>query len=773
MNWLKLKRVVAKILIISIIFTSLPFRQFSTAWATSVDPQDPASTPSTKATNGLTEEQRAMVREDILNFINQDNKNAVRKYEVDSDDGSGKEYVYAIEMPRVPGNPAPQHGNIVYDSANGLFVYQLKENGTVVKSIPFNVDVAYSQTGNLNAGNYNQYMVTSGSILETNNEFIKIIADSEDNLSGNIVYVATIAGDSEEAVSNVKDVNPPKEGFKFSDITGAIGGFFDWLIVSPIKALVSKIIGKLLIWIAYGIEALVKGIFGDFVTIYQIIFEKVPKLSINYWDSGAEGLNIPGLDAPAPVLKDITSYWYGIFRDIVVLVYLVMLLYIAVRILLSSTGKASQKYKEMLKSWVIGIIILFFFPYVMRYTIIANNSLVAMIEDMSINNADGETMQFDTMLEVRREAEKNNNIVLILVYMIMLGQLIVLLGVYYKRVFMTAFLITIFPIVAGLYIWEKTAKGGSKALSAWTREFVVLVLTQSFHAVIYVVLVDGAYKAFSRSGNWFIFILSVMFLFEAEKIIRSIFGMKSSAGTITELATAGASAWAASKMVKNVFAKDKSKNTDEADKKEAEKEITAAKKEANVNNALNATNLRTGSTIGGSSGSSSTPPPATSLNSDEASALHAAQAVVTNEALKGKTKSGIIAKAFRGTTKVATRATGITLGMTSGLASGSVTQGLSNAVLANEFSGMLSRSAVWIGGYAKGAFAGKVLKRKIISGELDDEFKKVGLDLDSMPTAKANLLRQALAGAGDAARRAGAKNAEIKLVKVIDKNKHP
>lgn len=148
----------------------------------------------------------------------------------------------------------------------------------------------------------------------------------------------------------------------------------------------------------------------------------------------------------------------------------------------------------------------------------------------------------DSMLRIRELALTNKNVSLVSIYFIMIGQTLVLLIMYYKRVFMLAFLITIFPLVAMTFAVDKMGDKKAQSFGIWFKEFVVNVVVQIFHAVVYAVLINACVNSFiaSNGKDWFFMILSQFFLFQGEKILRSIFEIKSKANTIGDLAASAA-----------------------------------------------------------------------------------------------------------------------------------------------------------------------------------------------------------------------------------------
>lgn len=747
--------------------------------------------------------------------------------------------IYALEMPKIPKN-----SGIYYDASTQGYVYYIKNGDDFVGKIPIKIEVLCAPGGTvIDEENYTSYVDAGPSqFFETEDSQLRILK----SVSGEKVsftYAVSINGGTPFVVP---------EGILWAKPNPVGKSIWEWLgeaaqalwdsITAPVKNALATIVNGVLLGIADGIHFLVDEAMGEEgLTVYKVIFNKIDKLDIDFWgiDSGSsifgnsnnnsdlpenpdpEGI-LPADDDPDDkalvknpvrnVLKNIVSYWYNVLSGIGIAIYLVMLLYIGVRILLASTTSSAQKYKEMLTSWLVGVIILTLFPYAMKGIVIVNETFIEILDESAETKLEENQTQTDPPPEnlndkasddamdlIREQAEKDTNIALSIVYIIMIGQLIVLLGVYYKRVFMMAFLITIFPVVATLYVWEKANKGAAGALKTWTKEYTVLIFTQTFHAMTYVILVKSAYEAFLKEGNWFIFILSVIFLFEGERILRSIFGMKSSVNTIGDLAATGAAAWAATRGIGKMFKLDKEKKSeDAADEKDARQEVEEAQRSTAVNNALrnrfnnqhSASDNQQGnlSNNNASNNSQSNVANNTNANSNSNSTntqpqpeenqlnnLDAARALIRQKALEElnrKKGKGILQKGIN----IASRATGITLGMASGMAAGSVKDGMSNAVIANEITGTFGKWAGGIVGYAQGIYRGQRMKMKIRSGAMDQELRNVGFDFggsfDSDPdisSAKARIIREALAAEIAGVRSGGKVKGELKFVKAVEK----
>jgi hypothetical protein len=361
----------------------------------------------------------------------------------------------------------------------------------------------------------------------------------------------------------------------------------------------SKWYGKLVSQLTSVLLSLGDGVFhlmskavGEPITIDKLVFNEVGKVSIDYWDDTDSDDSEKQIKA---FMEPVVTKWYKVFYQIAIVVYMIILVYIGVRILLTvASPEKKAGYKEMFTSWVIGVTILFMFPYVMKYIVIINNAVVKTLDqkaegtgsstskiaemdyfDVSgkygtsdfieyIGNPDTEIIALtrkaadcgttSTEIDVAtgdRVKTKEGDIALALVYLMLLGQTLAILVMYYNRTFMIAFLITIFPLVAMTYAIDKIGDGKNQSFNIWFKEFIVNVIIQMFHAVIYLLVTGAGIKSYLSSGgqNFLFMFLSVLFLFEGEKILRAIFDINSKAGTMSDLAQSGALAFATIKGI--------------------------------------------------------------------------------------------------------------------------------------------------------------------------------------------------------------------------------
>lgn len=265
------------------------------------------------------------------------------------------------------------------------------------------------------------------------------------------------------------------------------------------------------------------------------------------------------LESTAYKLKSTIAKWYMALRTIALVGLLSVLVYIGIRIILSS-GSANNKakYKNMLQDWVVAICILFVLHYMMAFML----NISSRLNDIIRNNVIQKTTEgnnVDVLLtEIRKEIGENLDDASVgntAGYTIMYLMLVVLTGVftvqYFKRVVYMAFLTMIAPMIALTYPLDKIKDNKAQAFSFWLREYIFNCILQTVHLLLYTALISSAFD-FAKQ-NILYAIVAMGFMVPAEKLIKDMFGMKSS----TPVGTLGAAAGGA--VVMSMLNKLKSK----------------------------------------------------------------------------------------------------------------------------------------------------------------------------------------------------------------------
>lgn len=114
------------------------------------------------------------------------------------------------------------------------------------------------------------------------------------------------------------------------------------------------------------------------ISPYEIFSNQVLLFNVNFFDSGNYTESEDGESTLSETLYDTIASWYVTLRNIAIIVMLTILVYVGIRILLSSIASDKAKYKQFLFDWLIGMGLLF----IMHYGMVFANFLVGQITDI-------------------------------------------------------------------------------------------------------------------------------------------------------------------------------------------------------------------------------------------------------------------------------------------------------------------------------------------------------------------------------------------------------
>lgn len=295
----------------------------------------------------------------------------------------------------------------------------------------------------------------------------------------------------------------------------------------------------------------------------------------NYFYINDDGEHIPtSKQNTALDLQNIVSQWYLALRNIAIVLSMSVLLYIGIRMLLSTVAQDKAKYKQMLADWIVSICLLFFMHYIMAFSVAIvkqlNNVLVyeqeqdiqdieaytgaieldkdgkirEKLEDLGREDLIQETKKVDEngsevdtefviwptnlMGQLRIAAQMSygdaSYIGYAICYFILTLLTVFFIFVYLKRVLYMAFLTMIAPLVALTYPIDKISDGQAQAFNKWLKEYIFNLLIQPLHLIIYTVLVSSAFEL--ASTNAIYSLVAIGFLIPAERLMRSFFGFE-------------------------------------------------------------------------------------------------------------------------------------------------------------------------------------------------------------------------------------------------------
>lgn len=307
---------------------------------------------------------------------------------------------------------------------------------------------------------------------------------------------------------------------------------------------------KVLTWfvlkIGEGVYGLISKMAGGYdISIDALIFDQYPNTALSLFKNDADHYQNNPLLVGA---VDSINYIFGVFTKIALIIYMIVLVYLGIRIMLMSTNAGKKaKSKELLLNWVKGIAIIYLFPYVIRYTILLNHGFVTYIYDnldvttgmeASIHSTPGGLTSAtepevpttgNYMNNMYNKAKHYSHLAYALCWFVMLIQLVQFLIVYFNRLIRVIFLIAIFPLVSISYAIDKIGDGKSQAFNHWCKEFILQVFIQSFHAINYVLVMGIVFGL--QYENWFLIVIGITYVAKGGDILRGLFAqMQGGAG---------------------------------------------------------------------------------------------------------------------------------------------------------------------------------------------------------------------------------------------------
>lgn len=239
----------------------------------------------------------------------------------------------------------------------------------------------------------------------------------------------------------------------------------------------------------------------------------------------------------ARALHETIASWYVALRNLAIVGLMLVLVYVGIRIVISSTASDKSKYKQMLMDWLIALCLLFCLHYIMTFTTTIVTEVSSTIAGANAENygnniavkVEGTSYEFNTDLMglIRFKMQSPNGydkLVYLIFYLAMVIYTCLFTFTYLKRVLVMAFLTLISPLVALTYPIDKLRDGKAQAFDMWFKEYIFNALVQPFHLIIYSIFVGSAIDL--AVENPLFAIVALAFLTPAEKLLRKFFGFE-------------------------------------------------------------------------------------------------------------------------------------------------------------------------------------------------------------------------------------------------------
>lgn len=339
------------------------------------------------------------------------------------------------------------------------------------------------------------------------------------------------------------------------------------------------------------------------LTPEEMFANEVPLLDVNFFSETRDGLITDAdgnkyietitqtgqkikMKSTALELRPTISKWYFALRNLAIVALLSILVYIGIRILISSSADDKAKYKQRMVDWLVAMCLLFFMHYIMAFAVKMTEEITKAVNSVNdpyyITFGDSDSKLKDYKYEAGSgdsEGEyifnvsdglgktlHDNNIITdyngkyifmwptnlmgrarielqleptedlteddietrqfgyTVIYLALVMYTILFLFRYLKRVMMLAFLTIIAPLMAMTYPLDKLQDGSAQGFNTWLKEYIFNLLIQPVHLILYTVLIGASMDLIADN---IVFALAALgFILQAEKILRKFFGFE-------------------------------------------------------------------------------------------------------------------------------------------------------------------------------------------------------------------------------------------------------
>lgn len=304
-----------------------------------------------------------------------------------------------------------------------------------------------------------------------------------------------------------------------------------------------------------------------FLTPDDIFFNKLLLTDVNIFK-----LDLANAPDAIIQLRSNVALWYYIMRMIAISILLAVLLYIAIRMAISTVAQDKAFYKRMLINWASSIALVFVLHYLIIIVLNINSGLVGIcskIYNATSSGAGGNLSDaVGNLLLHTLSISATTGWASIAVVGMIIVQTFAFLIYYIKRVLTIAFLVIISPLITLTYSIDKLGDGKAQALNTWLKEFFFTIIIQPFHCITYMVFMSLALAALgigqstgqdiakmvfsgglSQLVGGLLAILCMKFVWDGEKIVKNIFGIKVSDNLGDAVASAAIAGTVVSKAV--------------------------------------------------------------------------------------------------------------------------------------------------------------------------------------------------------------------------------
>lgn len=257
----------------------------------------------------------------------------------------------------------------------------------------------------------------------------------------------------------------------------------------------------------------------------QIFANKITVLDVNIFKEQSKTGDKQSI---AGTLRTVVATWYYTMRNIALVLMMLVLVFIGIKITISSVASDKAKYKQLLVDWLVAICLLIFMHYIMVFMVnIVDNftnmfsvkNIQADYEDPFINMA---RMKASYPIDSDSDNTAVDNFYWAFIYFMLVFFTIIFIVQYLRRVIKLIFLTLFAPIMALTYPLDKMADGKAQGFDRWLKEYIFNLLIQPLHLLLYLVLISSVEELCLNNPIYTLVVLASFI--PMEKTLREFLG---------------------------------------------------------------------------------------------------------------------------------------------------------------------------------------------------------------------------------------------------------
>lgn len=256
-------------------------------------------------------------------------------------------------------------------------------------------------------------------------------------------------------------------------------------------------------------------------TIQDLVYNEFRLFDVNFFkiDTSATDAN--------NIIKRKVAKWYTAIRNLAIVISLCVLLYVGIRMAISTVASDKAVYKQMLIDWLVGFILIFLMQYIVAIAMYTSEGFLDMLpaqtqnlEDIMINGNGSTPGIHDKMANTKGW----NFVTSCILYWMLVYYQVKFIILYLKRLFSTTLLMVISPLICAVYSIDKLKDKKAQSFKVWFKEIMVNIYIQPIHAIMYIVFIASASEIAKAAP-----LLAIVFLgalSRGEKIVKNIFNIR-------------------------------------------------------------------------------------------------------------------------------------------------------------------------------------------------------------------------------------------------------